>query len=119
MFDFLVRNGVVQGAQRFIDRLNPKVQIHIHPEAPLPSIGLVKKLSARASEICALEEKIKALSDDQLKAKTSEFKTRIAQAISVKKNEHETMQANYRKASSGQEREDLAVEIKKLEKELF
>ncbi len=69
----------MQSAQRFIDRLNPKVQIHIHPEAPLPSIGLVKKLSVRASEICALEDKIKALSDDELKAKTVEFKARISQ----------------------------------------
>lgn len=119
MFDFLIRNGVVQGAQKFIDRLNPKVQIHVHPEAPLPSISLVKKLSARASEICALEEKIKALSDDELRAKTGAFKARISQAISTKKNEYEQIQANFRKASSGQEREDLAVEIKRLEKELF
>ena len=97
MFDFLIRKGVVQSAQRFIDRLNPKVEIHIHPEAPLPSIGLVKKLSVRASEICALEEKIKALSDDELKAKTAEFKERIGKAISGKKNEYEQIQANYRK----------------------
>src|SRR5476649_72489 len=110
MFDFLVRNGMVQGAQKFIDKLSPKVQIHIHPEAPLPSISLVKRLSARASEICALEEKIKALSDDALKAKTAEFKARINQAISVKKNEYEQFQDNYRKASSGQEREDLGLE---------
>src|SRR5208282_165997 len=117
MFDFLVRNGMVQGAQKFIDKLNPKVQIHIHPEAPLPSISLVKKLSSRASEICALEEKIKALSDEQLKGKTAEFKAHIAQAISGKKAEYDQIQANYRKASSGQEREDLVVQIKRLEKE--
>src|SRR6202451_4713625 len=103
MFDFLVRNGMVQSAQRFIDRLNPKVQIHIHPEAPLPSISLVKKLSVRASEICALEEKIKALSDDELKAKTVQFKASIAQAISSKKEEYEQVQATFRRASSGQE----------------
>ena len=119
MFDFIVRKGMVQSAQRFIDRLNPKVQVHIHPEAPLPSIGLVKKLSVRASEICALEAKIKALSDDELRAKTGEFKARIAKAISVKSDEYEQIQSSYRKASSGQEREDLVVEIKRLEKELF
>ena len=45
MFDFFIRKGLVQSAQRFIDRLNPPVQIHIHPEAPLPSISLVKRLS--------------------------------------------------------------------------
>src|SRR5208282_4014594 len=119
MFDFLIRKGIVQSAQRFIDRLNPKVQIHIHPEAPLPSISLVKRLSVRASEICALEQGIKALSDDDLRAKTVEFKTRIHKAVSVKKGEYDQMQDTYRKASSGQEREDLTVEIKRLEKELF
>ena len=119
MFDFIVRKGIVQSAQNFIDKLKPPVQIHIHPEAPLPSIGLVKKLSVRASEICDMEEKIKALSDEALKAKTAEFKERINKATIVKKNEFEQIQANYRKASSGQEREDLVEEIKRLEKELF
>jgi len=119
MFDFLIRKSVVQNTQKFIDRLSPKVQIHIHPEAPLPSISLVKKLSARASEICGLEEKMKALSDEELKAKTAEFKVRIDKAISVKKGEYEQMQLNYRKASSGLEREDLTIEIKRLQKELF
>ncbi len=76
MFDFLIRNSVVQSAQKFIDRLSPGVQINIHPEAPLPSISLVKKLSARASEICALEEKMKALSDEELRAKTAVFKAK-------------------------------------------
>jgi preprotein translocase subunit SecA len=118
MFDFLVRKGVVQSAQRFIDKLNPKVQIHIHPEAPLPSIGLVKRSAVRASAVCALEEKMKSLSDAQLSAKTAEFRAAIGRAIAVKKAEYDQMQANYRKASSGQEREDLAVEIKRLAKEL-
>jgi len=119
MFDFFIRKGLVGSAQGFIDRLNPPVQIHIHPEAPLPSISLVKRLSKRASEICALEAGMQALSDDELKAKTNQFKARIQQAVSVKKNEYEQIQSNYRKASSGQEREDLVVEIKRLEKELF
>ena len=109
MFDFLIRNILVKSAQKFIDRLTPKVQINIHPEAPMPSIGLVRRLSVRASEICALEEKIKGLSDDELKAKTPEFKARINKAISNKQAEYEQMQANYRKASSGQERDRKSV----------
>ena len=65
MFDFLIRKGVVSSAQGHIDRLAPKVQIHIHPEAPLPSISLVKKLANRAAQICALETTIAALSDEE------------------------------------------------------
>ncbi len=119
MFDFLVRSSLVKGAQKHIENLSPKVQIHVHPEAPLPSISLVKKLSARASQICALEPQVSALSDDQLKAKTVEFKAKIAQAIAVKKSEHVTVVSQYHKAQNAQEREDLVTEIKRLEKELF
>src|SRR3989338_5326318 len=119
MFDFFVRKGMVGSAQNFISRLNPKVQVHIHPDAPLPSIDLVKKLSSRASRICALEPKISALSDEQLRAKTDEFKGTIAQAVASKKAEHDQVLANYRKAQSAQEREDLSREIKRLDKELF
>ena len=81
MFDFLVRNSAVSSAQNFIDKLKPKVQVNIHPEAPLPSIGLVKKLAVRAAAICALEPSISALSDEQLKAKTPQFKATIEKAI--------------------------------------
>ena len=54
-----------------------------------------------------------------LKPRPRNLKRVSTKAISVKKNEYEQIQANFRKASSGQEREDLTVEIKRLEKELF
>jgi len=119
MFDFLLRNTAVGSAQRSIDRLNPKVQVHIHPEAPLPSIGLVKKLAVRSAQICALEPKIAALSDEQLKAKTAEFRRAIQNTIARIKTEHDQLEDKYRKAQSAQEREDLSVELKRTSKELF
>src|SRR5438128_1281241 len=119
MINFLFRKSAVSSAQSFIGKLNPQVQINIHPEAPLPSIGLVKKLSVRASEICALESAISFLSDDQLKAKTVEFKATINKAVAFKKAEYEKALGNYRAAASAQERENSALEIKRLGKELF
>lgn len=119
MFNLLFRNTAVNSAQNFINKLKPAVQINIHPEAPLPSIGLVKKLAVRASEICALEPEISRLSDDQLKAKTAQFKAAIEKAIAFKKAEHEKALANYRSSASAQERETSALEVKRLGKELF
>jgi preprotein translocase subunit SecA len=119
MFNLLFRNSAVNSAQGFINKLKPAVQINIHPEAPLPSIGLVKKLSVRASEICALEPTISSLSDEQLKAKTVQFKATIEKAIAFKKAEYEKALANYRASSSAQERETSALEVKRLNKELF
>ncbi len=119
MLDFIIRGGAVKGAQGYIDRLNPKVQIHIHPDAPLPSIDLVKKLSVRASQICALESKLSQLTNEELKAKTLEFKTSISQFIANKKQAYEQLLDAQRKASSGGEREDLAEQIKAAHKDLF
>ena len=119
MLDFIFRNSAVGSAQSFINKLNPKVQINIHPEAPLPSIGLVKKLSVRASAICDLESKISTLSDEELKGKTFQFKATIEKAIAFKKGEYEKSLASYRSASSGQERENSSLELKRLGKELF
>ena len=38
----------------------------------------VKKLSAMADQVLALEDKMAALTDEELKAKTPEFKARLA-----------------------------------------
>ncbi|MEI7999057.1 MAG: preprotein translocase subunit SecA [Candidatus Omnitrophota bacterium] len=119
MIDFLFRNSAVSSAQSFIDKLKPKVQVNINPEAPLPSIGVVKKFAARAAEICALEQKISALSDGELKAKTLEFKAIIEKAIHFKKSEYTKALDNYHAAVSGQDRENSALEVKRLSKELF
>ncbi len=119
MIDFLFRKSAVSSAQNFIDKLKPKVQINIHPEAPLPSIGVVKRFSVRAAQICALEPQISALSDSDLKAKTMQFRSAIEKTIAFKKGEHEKALDNYHSASSGQERESSALEVKRLSKELF
>ncbi len=119
MINLLFRRHAVSSAQNFIGKLQPKVQINVHPEAPLPSIGLVRKLSSRASQICALESKISELSDEQLKAKTVEFKAIIQKAIEFKKSEYEKAVAHHRSASSASERESYALDVKRLGKELF
>ncbi len=118
MINLLFRKSAVSSAQSFINKLKPSVQVNIHPEAPLPSIGLVRKLAVRTAQICSLESVISALSDDQLKNKTNEFKGRIEKAIAFKRGEYEKALANYRSASSAQERENSSLEIKRIGKEL-
>ena len=119
MFDFLIRQGVVKSAQGHIEKLSPKVQIHVHPEAPLPSISLVKKLAGRAAQMCALEPTIAVLSDDGLKNKTNEFKATIAKMVGSIKSEFDQLSAKHRQAQSAQEREDLAQELKRVSTLLF
>ena len=55
MFDFLIRKQVVPSTQRFIDRLEPKVAVHVPHDLPLPSIKVLKTFSAAVSKINELE----------------------------------------------------------------
>ncbi|HEX4039202.1 MAG TPA: preprotein translocase subunit SecA [Acidobacteriaceae bacterium] len=65
---------------------------------------VVKRLLPRVAEINALEAQTKALSDDQLRAKTVEFRARIAQALEGITDE------DARKAAEKQALEDILAE---------
>src|SRR3989338_6485188 len=88
MFDFLVRDTLVSGAQKFIDRLNPKANIHIPKDLPIPSIGIIKSMSAVVSKVNGFEAEIKKFN-----------------ALS-------------RNAQTNEEREGLAIELEKLKVDL-
>ncbi len=70
MLDFLFQKGAIRRAQKFIDQLEPKVNMHLPEDLPMPSIKVLKKLCEQTSKINGFEKPIEALSDDQLKAKT-------------------------------------------------
>ena len=81
MLDFLVRDPLVSSAQKFIDRLNPKVNIHIPKDLPIPAINMVKRMSALVSKVNAFESEISRLTDNELQAKTRQFRTTIKEAV--------------------------------------
>ena len=87
MLDFFVGNIIRNSAQKYIDKLEPKINVHIPKELPLPSVGVIKKLAGIVSKINALESQIAGLSDEQLKEKTNEFKTKYEAAIEEKKEQ--------------------------------
>ena len=55
MLDFILRTPFIQSAQRFIDRLTPKVQVHLHQDLPLPSVGTIKRISTTVVKINAFK----------------------------------------------------------------
>jgi len=113
MFNFLIKKRVIKSAQKFIDKLQPKVNVHLHDELPLPSIKLIKKLSVVASQINALEEKISALSDDQLRLKTEELRSKFPSAVEKEKNDLDTLDKHYKEAGMQEEKDDLMLQIEK------
>ena len=94
---FLVGKFIVKNAQNAIYRLNPKVEVHLPPDLPLPSTGMVKRMSTAVSRINALEPTVSQWPDEQLKAKTSEFKQKYQEAIKEKKAELVRLDEEYKK----------------------
>jgi len=113
MFDFLIKKRAIKSAQKFINKLQPEVNVHLHDELPLPSVKLIKKLSVIASQVNALEEGISALSDDQLRAKTQEFKSKFPSAVEEEKKELDALDQSYKEAASQEDKDDLVLQIER------
>jgi len=113
MFNFLIKKRVIKSAQKFINKLEPKVNVHLHDELPLPSVKLIKNYSVVASKINALEEAISSLSDDQLRAKTQDFKSKYPSAIEGEKKELDALDRSYKESASQEEKNDLVLQIEK------
>ena len=113
MFDFLIRNTVVKSTQTFVDRLNPKVQIHVPKELPLPSINIIKKNAATVAKINALEAQVSQWSESQLQAKTPEFQQRYQAAIQSGLEEFKKAQEEYKNMNLSQDREVMLTQFEK------
>ncbi len=111
MIDFILRNPTIKSVQSLIEKQNPKVNVHVPQEAPLPSINALKPIVPIISKINSLEESISKLTDDQLKAKTEEFKSRYQQAIQKEKSEYERIEAQYKQAFVSTEKEQFGLEL--------
>jgi len=113
MFDFLIRKHVVRSAQKAVDRLEPKVNIHVPQDLPLPSISVIKRMAAAVAKINSLEAELQGLSDEGLKTKSAQLRERYFQAVSEKKTALERVEAEYVKAESNDLREEMAIRIEK------
>ncbi len=107
MFDFIVRRPIIQSAQNFIDQLNPKIQVHIPQDLPLPSVSVIKKVCALVSQINALESRVSQCTDDQLKAKTAEFKSKINEAMKSSEEELRRVQSVVNDSAPEMNQEEL------------
>ncbi len=114
MIDFIIRKPIVQSAQGFVNGLNPKVKIHIPPDLPLPSVGIIKRMAAVVSRINALEPTISAMTDEQLRAKTPEFKIKIKQTLDPLREEISRVEKSLNEAATNEERDPLLNELTSL-----
>ncbi len=118
MFDFFVRKIFVNSTQKGIERLNPSVTIHVPPDLPFPSIGIVKRMSVVASKINSLEPVMEKLSNDDLRAKTEQFRRSYREAVAAKIAELKDAKEVLDKAIEKQERTDAEVNFDRVKEEL-
>jgi preprotein translocase subunit SecA len=78
-----------------------------------------KKLQPLVDEINEVYEGLASLSDDELKAKTEEFRAYIAEQTAEVKEKIEDLRAQKRKSEDADEREALSFQINEFEKELL
>ncbi len=119
MFNSIIKKQAIASAQKFIDKLHPKVHILLHEELPLPSIKVIKKLAGTVAKINALEETTSALSDDQLRAKTAEFKSKYPTAVKKEKEELDLLEEEYKRASGQEEKDAVTIRIERAAEDLY
>ncbi len=118
MIDFLIRNSFTQSAQRFIDKLKPMVFIHVPKDLPLPSIGIVKRMSVVVSKINGLETEVVKLTDEQLRQATPSFKKQIKEALQIQEDEVKKIESLYSASLISEEKEQLGLELSKAKEDL-
>jgi len=119
MIKLLFGKIFVRGAQRYINRLTPKVDIYLPIDLPLSSVGTVKAMTAIVSKINAWEPKIKLLSDEQMRLKTKEFQARIAAETLEAQKECDRLHQEYLQEKNPQERDNLLNQSDQAKKNLF
>jgi preprotein translocase subunit SecA len=91
-----IKQSFLNSHQGALKRKYPALNMTLHADMPRPSISKMSQLAPLVAAVNVFEPQVSALSDDALKAKTQEFRLRIA----------ERNQA-------------MAPEIRQLEEELF
>jgi hypothetical protein len=69
-----IKKIILNQKQQAIRRNNPSAQVTLHLDMPHPSINKITALASVVEKVNALEPKISALSDEELKRKTREFR---------------------------------------------
>ncbi|VAX38072.1 Protein translocase subunit SecA [hydrothermal vent metagenome] len=117
MLDFLFQKGAIKGAQKVVDKLEPKVNIHLPEELPMPSVKVVKQMVGTVALINGFEKKLEVLSDEQLQAKTDEFRAKYPQAVKKELDEFNKLKDLRLKATAVEEKDDLSIKIEKAQED--
>ncbi|MEW6171167.1 MAG: preprotein translocase subunit SecA, partial [Candidatus Omnitrophota bacterium] len=115
----LFSNLILNSNQNFIKKLNPPVDIYLTKDIPIPSSDSIKKIVSLVSLVNGLEAKISALSDQELRAKTEEFRQRLQEKTKEFQNEIEMLEENLSQSVLPEEKEKIRFSLKELRNKIF
>ncbi|MFH1504695.1 MAG: preprotein translocase subunit SecA [Candidatus Omnitrophota bacterium] len=78
----MLKNIIFRNCQKKIDKLNPKVNIHLNKDLPTPSMREAASLAFIVSKVNSFEGQLKREPDSFFKEKTLEYKELIAKKTS-------------------------------------
>jgi len=114
-----IKKIILNQKQKQIRKKFPSAQITLHLDMPNPSINKMAALARIVEEVNALEPKIIALSDEELRRKTGEFRTHILN----KYKEHEPYLGELKEAMAAatiaEEKEKIKEKIKAATNKVF
>ena len=114
-----IKRSVLAAKQKTIKRLYPGVNMNLNKEMPLSAVGMMPGLARRVDQINKLESAVAAFSDEQLRAKTQEFRALIAaKARSVDPSVRE-MQETLLSITIQEEKDKVKERIKLLRNTMF
>ncbi len=114
MLDFIFQKGAAKSTQKLISKQSPDVNLHVPDDLPLPSINQLKKMVPIVGKINALEEQMKALTDEQLQEYTNQFRQRLEEAMKADKDAYNAARDEYNQETDYERKEDLNIQIDSL-----
>ncbi|MCA9399593.1 MAG: hypothetical protein KC618_07580, partial [Candidatus Omnitrophica bacterium] len=118
MLNFVARKFVASGTQKLIEKLEPKIHVHVPEDLPLPSIHRLKTFCPIVARIAGMESDMERLTDDQLKAKTGEFRAKYDAAVKDAKQKVTELRDQYRATTNYDEKESINIKLDAAKEEL-
>jgi len=115
----LIKKIILKNKQDAIRKKFPDVKIVLHSEMPSPSMNKMVELSRLVNLVNSFEASMSQLSDDQLRAKTDEFKKHLSSKSEQFAQDLEELQQAMLSVAMPEEKEKLKEKLKVSRNRIF
>jgi preprotein translocase subunit SecA len=115
----LIKKTILNRKQGLLKKRFPDLRITLHPEMPSPSMNKMVEVAPLVSLVNSLENKISALSDTQLAAKTEEFKEHLSRRSAEINPQIEELQQAMLNVAMPEEKEKIKEKLKICRNRIF